>query len=490
MTETTALIEEDRYKRQTAIWGQEGQKKLAQARVAIVGLGPQGVYNALCLLALGVGNIVLIDGNATKENELFLDLPVPAGSRAAVYPSLLSRVNPQVRIEGYTTNLESRVDQLALWGSTVIIDATNSVKSKELALAYSRENNIPMFSAASKWGYGKMLFCAPGQDHPEQLLPQFEGQTQDALMALSLCGVTIEEVKKVILGSKNEVISEPVRYRLGNGYRFGFLPLNEEVPRPDQDLYRSLKVAFLGAGALGNWAAIAASFLKLGRLDIFDYDHFESHNINRQVLAYDGIGKEKATHLAQKVIAMSRDETQSTGYNVLIGPGFNTATEYQAVFDFVDNKYTRAINCAYAVSHGLPFISAGAMPSGARWDVHVPGQTQCLNCLYDIYEEGRKEEMIRRASCAHHPDPSVVMSNAIAGVNAVLELLTVFEPEKFGRPFNGEQTYRTNGAKRYGTSPLKDACDCHTKPVPNLEVSQAQIDEFVQRNQHLLEVQP
>ena len=475
--EETIIIEEDRYKRQTLLWGDDGQAKLNNARVAVIGLGPQGIYASLCLASLGVGNIVLIDGQDAKENELFLDMPFAKGPKAKSLPGLLSQINRQINVEGYATDLESRLDQLALKGTDVIIDATNSISSKQLAIAYGREKNIPVLSTSSKWAYTKLILCDPNTNNPHFLMPNFEAQEQDPLMALALSGIITEEVKKLIFKDQN-FLKNPIRYRLGSGYRFGFPEKGEELERPDSEIYSKLKVAFLGGAALGCWGAIAASMMGFERLDVFDYDIFESHNINRQVLAYDGVDKEKALHIAEKILAMSHGKTASTGFNQKILPGFTTEEKYDLVFDFVDNRYTRAVNSAYGINTKTPLISAGALPNSARWDVHLEGKTQCMDHLFNIYEEGRREEMIRRASCALNPNPSVVMSNAIAAVCAVLDTYTIFESEKFGEPFNGEQTYRSDLSKRFGTNPLKDTCDCYSKPVPDLIVTDEQVKAF------------
>ena len=134
-------------------------------------------------------------------------------------------------------------------------------------------------------------------------MPMFEGRPQDNLMALVKCGVLAEEVRKVIFQDRDHFLQTPVRYSL-IGKRFGVLNGNE-VPMPDANLYQNLNVAFLGGGALGCWGAIAGSSLGFGRLDVYDYDVFESHNINRQVLGFDGIGKAKAPHIADKIKSMS-----------------------------------------------------------------------------------------------------------------------------------------------------------------------------------------
>ncbi len=481
------MKEEERYARQKLLWGKDGQDRLMHARVSVVGLDRQGVYAALCLTALGVGHVSLIDGGKVAKDEMFLGLPVPRGERAESYRQMLSLVNPQVTVEGYAADLESRIDQDLLHGSRVIIDATNSIRSKTLAASYGWEMGIPVLSSSSKWGYTKTMLCDSNTRDSAVLMPMFEGFPQDELMAILTCGVIAEEARKHIFGEREQFLAQPVRYSLGGGRRFSHP--DADSPLPDPSRYQNLSIAFLGAGALGCWGAIAAAAMHFGRVDVYDYDKFEPHNIHRQVLGIDGIGRLKAPHISEKMVTMSHGETQSEGFNVKILPGFETKREYDLVFDFVDNAYTRALNTAYAIAHGIPMISAGALPYSARSITQAPGITSCLNCIYDIYEEGRKQEMIRRASCAANPNPSVVMSNAVGAAMALLDVFPLVEPEKYGSPFNGELTYRSTTRSRFGTNPLKDPCDCYSQKLqPNLEISDDDVQQFAQEHGDLLRV--
>ena len=47
-----------RYARQEALWGEEGQRKLAQAHVAVIGAGGLGSPALLYLAGAGVGHIL------------------------------------------------------------------------------------------------------------------------------------------------------------------------------------------------------------------------------------------------------------------------------------------------------------------------------------------------------------------------------------------------------------------------------------------------
>jgi len=488
MEDKKIMIEEERYKRQTLIWGEDGQKKLQNARVSVVGLDKQGLYAALCLTALGVGNISLIDGESIAKGENFLGIGLKAGtSRAQAFGEVMQQVNPRINIEAYQTDLESRIDRGILFKSHVILETTNSPHSKEAVARYAWSNGIPVISSSSKWSYTKTMFCNPETKDPAYLMPMFEGQKQDGLMALVKCGVLAEEVRKFIFAEQTQYLTMPVRYSL-LGKRFGHS--KEEAPQIDKGLFSKLSAAFLGGGALGCWAALALRELGFGRADIVDYDTFDSTNANRQILSSDGIGKLKALHIAEKIRAMTDGRTESEGFNVKILPGFKTTRKYDIVFDFVDNAYTRAVNTSFAIANDIPMISAGALPFSARSITQVDGKTRCLNCIYDIYADGRREEMIRRASCAANPNPSVVMSNACGAAMSMIDTLYVFEPEKFGEPFNGELTYRATTPQRFGTNRLNHPCNCYqTKPMPNLEISDDDVKKFVAENPNALKAE-
>ena len=42
--------------------------------------------------------------------------------RVLAYAEVLNLVNPQIRVEGYQTNLESKIDQELLFGSSVVLE--------------------------------------------------------------------------------------------------------------------------------------------------------------------------------------------------------------------------------------------------------------------------------------------------------------------------------------------------------------------------------
>ncbi len=466
--------EHERYDRQVRLWGEKGQKKINNAVATIVGDGPIARDTAMSLTALGVGQIRLI-GNSVLDGGKFLDIDVQ-GDAVQAYQGVLKKINPNVDVAILRASLESRTMKHFLEDSTAIIEATNDPRSKAITLDLSKKSGIPAISASSSPGYAKIAGCH--QYGIDAIMPGFQGLIQDDLISLGIGGVITEEVKKIILGQK-DLLDKPVYYNLG-GERFSHKNPDANTPKINKELYKKLRAGVVGAGALANIACILLAKIGFGRVDYCDYDTVESHNLTRQINFYDCVGKPKAQALALKHKAMNPEaDIRGLCEKFEIKNGVYSIEQlnpegYDVIFDLVDNKYTRAMIAAYCVLKGIPLVSAASSPEAAQWAVYVPGKTPCLEHLFaGYYASGLEEEKIRRRSCTQDPNPAVIMTNQTAAAFAVLESLTIFQPEEFGEPFSGSFKYSTTKDSRLSTRRIKDACDCHTtKNAPDMEITE------------------
>lgn len=94
--------ERERYSRQTAVFGEEGQQKIAKTRAVIVGLGGLGSHVAQQLAYLGVKRFALIDGDKvdrTNLNRLVGASEYDLGrEKVAVLAELVERIQPDVEV--------------------------------------------------------------------------------------------------------------------------------------------------------------------------------------------------------------------------------------------------------------------------------------------------------------------------------------------------------------------------------------------------------
>src|SRR5512141_726562 len=114
--------------RQTAIpgFGAEGQKKLQECRVVVLGLGGVGGPAALYLAAAGVGSLVLVDGDCVETSNLnrqilfgFSDL---GESKAHLAAERLLGLNPDLKVEVVGAFVKESDLEPLLKDSTFVLD--------------------------------------------------------------------------------------------------------------------------------------------------------------------------------------------------------------------------------------------------------------------------------------------------------------------------------------------------------------------------------
>lgn len=117
-------------------WGEDGQRRIAQARVLIVGAGGLGSPVALYLAAAGVGTIGLCDADTVSltnlqrqilYSEVQLDMP-----KAPIAAARLRALNSQIEIKVYAERFEGlRATEIAQ-DFDIIVDCTDNYSTRYL----------------------------------------------------------------------------------------------------------------------------------------------------------------------------------------------------------------------------------------------------------------------------------------------------------------------------------------------------------------------
>jgi len=139
-----------RWSRQTILpeVGMDGQKKLLNATVAIVGMGGLGCPAAQSLITAGVGKLILIDGDIVELSNLHRQPLYGVDDvnrlKVEVAKERLEQLNNKTAIVPIDKYFDEENDMSFIQDANVIIDATDNIQTRQLIDKFSKEANVPM----------------------------------------------------------------------------------------------------------------------------------------------------------------------------------------------------------------------------------------------------------------------------------------------------------------------------------------------------------
>ncbi len=161
-----------RYLRQKSLRevGQEGQDRLSNARVLVVGLGGLGSPVSMYLAAAGVGTLGLIDADrvdvSNLQRQIVFETADQGRHKAEVAAERLSLLNPEVQINFWNETLSSRnaVELLSLFD--LVIDCTDSFEAKFLINDAAYKLGKPWVYAAANQFDGHVAWFSSRHQEP------------------------------------------------------------------------------------------------------------------------------------------------------------------------------------------------------------------------------------------------------------------------------------------------------------------------------------
>ncbi|MGA9388235.1 MAG: HesA/MoeB/ThiF family protein [Candidatus Bathyarchaeia archaeon] len=162
--------------------GRKGQKKLAQSKVAVVGLGGLGTVSSLYLALAGVGNLRLIDQDTVEMDNLHRqilydpdDLLYP---KVEVSAKRLEKTNPLVRVETVPQNLNEGNAEKLLSGVDCVVDGLDNMRTRYLINRACVKLRIPyVFGAAIGFEGSISVFASPETPCLECIFPNVNDST-------------------------------------------------------------------------------------------------------------------------------------------------------------------------------------------------------------------------------------------------------------------------------------------------------------------------
>src|ERR1700688_76571 len=162
---------EEKYSRQVLFSGigAEGQQRLRESRVAIVGCGATGSALASLLARAGVGNLRIIDRDYVEASNLqrqmlFDEIDAAESVPKAIAASRkIAQFNSQIVAEPHVSDLTpENADQL-LGGVQLILDGTDNFETRYLINDYAVKNSLPWVYVAAVGSYALTMNILPGE---------------------------------------------------------------------------------------------------------------------------------------------------------------------------------------------------------------------------------------------------------------------------------------------------------------------------------------
>jgi len=474
---------ESRYQRQAALLQNQGwdQSKLENSKIAVVGSDALANYTALTLSAFGFGNIELygqgkvddlILNNYQRTNDfdysngfLFFEAE-RSKNKAKALEEIIGKINPEIDFKGINLGLQRSENCELIKKPDLIIDTTNDSYSKLSLIDHALVNDIPLISMSAgthKGGVGIINYNETGDQRKllENLLfSELNTQKQDPIVSQVIAGIGVEEARKIINPLQGEhVINDLIIYNLLSNSRFDHQ--QDKIINDDFDL-SNYSVCLIGAGALGNFVGLGLALRNIGNLAVVDFDVTETTNLNRQILLYDSVGREKSSALVQKLKKINPRGNYRAKVDKIVpsSSNFFSRNKFDLIIDTVDNNKTRALLNYFSLKYDIPFISGGTRYNSGQVNICIPKETGCLNCQADI--DNLALGNYQRQSCIYAAQPSVITSNQITGGLIVGEVPSVLNSELYGDFARGEAKFVSNEEFRLSLlPPAVDNCNCY-----------------------------
>ncbi|MCK4951511.1 MAG: molybdopterin-synthase adenylyltransferase MoeB [Gammaproteobacteria bacterium] len=159
-----------RYSRQIMLpqVGIEGQQKLLDSRVLIIGLGGLGSPIAMYLASAGVGHLTLVDDDSVELSNLqrqILHTQHDIGkSKVDSAQDTLLALNPDISITTFSTRLDDNALSQQVQQADIILDATDNFATRFKINAACVQNRTPLVSGAAIRTEGQVAVFRPELD--------------------------------------------------------------------------------------------------------------------------------------------------------------------------------------------------------------------------------------------------------------------------------------------------------------------------------------
>ncbi|MCU5380081.1 thiazole biosynthesis adenylyltransferase ThiF [Bacillus cereus] len=161
----------NRYSRQELFSpiGEEGQRKIREKHVLIIGAGALGSANAEMFVRAGVGTVTIVDRDYVdwsnlQRQQLYAESDVENNlPKAVAAKKRLAEINREVRIEALVQDVTAEELEELVTNVDVMIDATDNFETRFIVNDIAQKHSIPWIYGACVGSYGLSYTILPSK---------------------------------------------------------------------------------------------------------------------------------------------------------------------------------------------------------------------------------------------------------------------------------------------------------------------------------------
>ena len=219
-----------RYQRNIGTIGISGQLKLLQAQAAVIGAGGLGGTVIELLARIGVGRLIIVDGDVFSEDnlnrQLFCTENNIGKSKVMAAAGRVRKINSAIEVTSHQAFLNAENVDSFITGCTVVIDALDNIPVRLLLQEAAQRLQIPLVHGAVAGFIGELMTILPGDrgltdlfapdhDNPATGI-EIEIGTPTITPAFIAAGQVMEAVK-IILGIGKSILNRLLYFEMAEG---------------------------------------------------------------------------------------------------------------------------------------------------------------------------------------------------------------------------------------------------------------------------------
>ena len=206
--------------------GEEGQRKLLEAKVLLLGAGGLGSPTALYLAAAGVGTLGIVDDDevdiSNLQRQVIHKTSTVGVAKVDSAEAAINELNPDVRVVKYPTRLDASNIMEIIEGYDLIVDGVDNFPTRYLLNDASVRLQIPVVSAAILGFEGQLSVFAPYDGPcyrclfpvppPAELAPSCGANGVLGVLPGTMGLLQATEVVKLVIGAGTPLIGRLLMY--------------------------------------------------------------------------------------------------------------------------------------------------------------------------------------------------------------------------------------------------------------------------------------